>query len=395
MKWRRKVRAGSQTSAAASLAANITSSSSLAPVFAHVNASQLIMVVAYTRPETPRKAARNENVDNLSLDGDCKMVAYTFYASPPEPPRKAARKKQVENLSLDDDIDSIKMALQSVFEAAVELDSFLAEDRKSDSDNVAEDDSFASEELRLHASELVLRQALESIDYSSDNKGETDSVSSEAAEPLDAMCAESYESPESQVPLLQPVSPFGSPMSESSSSSSRSSVTPSKGIVSFTSTSLYSTPVVLSSPTVARIHLKESKKRQIRPYGLRPHVRDDKSFVDLEALHQLHSPKGDGSAHIMANALFGRTEYTLRPFFSSGSYTRTVQGTISVLLASGIVAADRFRDSPYVILLVIFSPLLIAFVQAKLPHTTDETTLAVIVLGTHVAMSHLSARCAF
>ena len=143
--------------------------------------------------------------------------------SPPRSPRRGA--KEVDNLSLDgDDMEDIKIALQSVFEAAVELDTFLAdEENKSDDNNGAsDDDSFASEERRIHESEVYLRRALATIDPIDD---ETDSVDAcLSCEHLDAFCAESYESPESQVPSLQPVSPFGSPFSESSTVS-----TPSKG----------------------------------------------------------------------------------------------------------------------------------------------------------------------
>lgn len=297
------------------------------------------------------------------------MVAF----NPPGSPRKLARNREVDTLSLEGDQESIKMALNAVFEAAVELDTFLAEERQSDeNDSVADDDSFASEERRLHESELELRRALDCID-DSNNEDESDSVASEGCERLDNF---SYESPESQVPMLQSVSPFGSPFSESSSTSTlckEMGVSPA-----------------FECPTVARIHSpKESKKRQIRAYGLRPHV--EESFDDIEAHEQLpSSPKGDDSAHAMANALFGRTEYSVRPLFSSEEYKRTVQGTVSVLLASGIVVADRTKHSQHVALLVLLLPALIAAIQARLPHQTDETTLAVVILGTHVAMSHLS-----
>lgn len=286
----------------------------------------------------------------------------------------------MDNLSLDSDLESIKLALHSVFEAAVELDTFLAEDSQSNEggDNEVDDASFASEERRLHESELELRKELDFIDDSNEDEDETDSVDapSLSREPMDAFSAESYESPETQVPLLQPVSPFGSPFSESSSSSDKE--------VSRCSTS----PALEEPPYVARI--ESPKKRQIRAYGLRPHV--EKSFTDLEASLEQLSPKGRGTAQLMANALFGRTEYTVCPIFSGNeSLKRTVQGTVSVLIASGIVVADHAKESPHVLHFVFLVPLLIAALEAKLPHQIDEALLAVVILGTHVTMAHLSA----
>lgn len=283
----------------------------------------------------------------------------------------------MDTLSLDgDDVYSIKMALNDLFDAAVELDTFLAgESTQSNDDDdlnsIEDDSSFASEERRLHESEAELRRALDSIHGSTeDDTSDSDDVASTSCERLDAFSAESYDSPETQVPLLQAVSPFGSPFSESS-------CTPSK---------LQYNPVL----EVARIHSPNDspRKRQVRPYGLRKRA-EESSFVDLEAsVEKLDSPKGNGSTQIMANALYGRTEYSVRPLFSSQECKRTVQGTISVLLASGIVVADHANTLPLLVALLV--PFLVAAIQAKLPHQTDETIIAIVILGTHGAFSHLS-----
>jgi len=275
------------------------------------------------------------------------------------------------------------MALNSVFEAAVELDAFLAEEKRflaeerlsDQGDYVADDDSFASEERRLHESEEELRKTLDSIEDSNDD--ETDSDASLSCERLDAFTAESYESPELQVPSLQSVSPFGSPFSESSTSVTR------------INEDIFS-PVLEAPITVARLHSpKESKRRQIRAYGLRRHV--EGSFVDIEASLEQHSNKaGDSLALVMANALFGRSEYTVRFLFSTKQYKRTVQGTVSVLLTSGIMVADWAKGLPQGAVLVVLLPVLIAAIQAKLPHRTDETIIALVILGTHVVMLRLS-----
>ena len=204
-------------------------------------------------------------------------------------------------MSLDED-SPIKMALQSAFEAAVELDYFLAETDTEKQNEDDDDSSFASEERRLQASEVILRRALESIDW----KDETDSSSSHAvAQHCLEACAESFDSPESQVPLLQPVSPFGSPISECHSKD----------------TIPDSPPLVLSP--------KECKKRQIRAYGLRPNAEEEEKCL-VETL----SPKSvEGFAQVMANALFGHCEYAI------GSIKGTMQDTVGVLLAAGIVVS--------------------------------------------------------
>lgn len=299
--------------------------------------------------------------------------------SPPESPRRRARSREVDSLSLDgEDINSIKMALNSMFEAAVALDTFLAGEGvvEPGGEQVANDDSsFASEERRLRDSEAELRRALDSIE-NPDGDDMSDNISDDVqnCESLDAFSAESYESPETQVPLLQSVSPFGSPFSESS-------LTPSK---------IDTNSPVLEAPTLLIHSPNDSpRKRQVRPYGLRKRA-EESSFVDLEAsLEKVGSPRGNGSAQLMANALFGRTEYAVRPLFSrSQEYKRTVQGTISVLLASGIVVADHVQSLPLIWALLV--PILVAVVQAKLPHQTDETMIAIVILGTHIAMSHVS-----
>lgn len=284
----------------------------------------------------------------------------------------------MDSLSLDgEDIDSIKMALNSMFEAAVALDTFLAEEEGEPGGEQVENDdsSFASEERHLRDSEVELRRALDLIDNpTGDDEVSENSDDFESCERFDAFSAESYESPETQVPLLQPVSPFGSPFSESS----------------LTPTSKHDTnSPVLEAPTVVIHSSNDSpRKRQVRPYGLRKRA-EESSFVDLEAsLEKVDSPRGNGSAQLMANALFGRTEYAVRPLFSSQEYKRTVQGTVSVLLASGIVVADHVQSLPLIWVLLV--PILVAAVQAKLPHQMDETMIAIVILGTHITMSHVS-----
>jgi hypothetical protein len=316
--------------------------------------------------------------------------------------------KDIDASSLGD--SSLKMALQSAFEAAaVELDSFLAEistessrpngvaegdddssfeseeqrlkaskavlqralclAEESESSEQKDDDddnnsSFASEERRLQASEVVLRRALECIDC----KDETDSLPSFGC-PRDS-CTESFDSPENQVPLLQPVSPFGSPCS-STEYKEEIAVAPFQYHVS------------VFPPKI-------QKRRQLRAYGLRPHnpTEDDKSIVDFEAPTKSHTEM----VHIVANVLFGRNEYSLHPLLSKRQYKRTVQGTVSVLLASGIVVADLAKDSPHFLVFIWLVPALIAFLQANLPHRTDESFLAMLLLGTHTVLSHLCAR---
>jgi len=301
------------------------------------------------------------------------MVAF----KPPESPRRRARSREVDSLSLDgEDIDSIKKALNSMFEAALALDTFLAgEGGEPGGEQVENDDSsFASEERRLRESETELSRALDSIENPNGDETSVNSDEFEGFERQDAFSAESYESPETQVPLLQPVSPFGSPFSESS-------LTPSKRDTA-NSLVLEAPKVVIHSPN------DSPRKRQVRPYGLRKRA-EEPSFLDLEAsFEKVDSPRRHGSAQLMANALFGRTEYDVRPLFSSQECKRTVQGTVSVLLSSGIVVADHVQSLP--LIWVYLFPILVASVQAKLPHRTDETIIAVIIFGTHVAISYLS-----
>lgn len=278
--------------------------------------------------------------------------------APPGAPRKVASKgKEVDALSLDD--SSLKMELQSVFEAAfVELDSFLVEGSKSsDAKDDDDDDSFASEERHLQASEVILRRALECIDY----KDETDSLPSFGNHHDSS--TESFDSPESQVPPLQAVSPFGSPISVCSRSEYRKE-----------------RPVTTCSVQISS--LKIPKRRQIRAYGLRPHMEDDKAQ---------HPPKTFDTVHSMATVLFGRHEYYVRPLFTKKEFRRTVQGTISVVMASGIVVADLTKDSPHMVLFILFVPALFALVQAHLPHRMDESAVAVLFWGTHAGLSHLFA----
>jgi hypothetical protein len=320
----------------------------------------------------------------------------------------ADKGKEVDALSLDD--SSLKMALQSALAAAVELDSFLAETSTHSCgqigvDNGSDDNSFASEEQRLRASEglleralclaeeisgpseqnnvdddsssltsedsrlqaseVILRRALECIDY----KDEIESLRS-SGRPRES-CTESFDSPENQVPLLQPLSPFGSPITECSSTEFRKEtpVTPVQYLISVSS-------------------LKTEKRRQIRAYGLRPHSPVEESFGDLEAPTKSRTDM----VRTMANVFFGRCEYSLPPVLSKRQYKRTVQGTASVLLASGIVVADLTKDSPHFPVFTWLLPALIAFIQANLPHRTDESVLAMLLLGTHAGLSHLYAR---
>jgi hypothetical protein len=288
--------------------------------------------------------------------------------APPGAPRKVASKgKEVDALSLDD--CSLKMELQSVFVAAfVELDSFLAEGSKSSDANDDDDDSFASEERHLQASEVILRRALECIDY----KDETDSLPSFGNRHDSS--TESFDSPESQVPPLQAVSPFGSPISVCSRSEYR------KERPVTTCSVQKERPVTTCSVQISS--LKIPKRRQIRAYGLRPHMEDDKAQ---------HPPETFDTVHSMATVLFGRHEYYVRPLFTKKEFRRTAQGTISVVMASGIVVADLTKDSPHMVLFILFVPALFALVQAHLPHRMDESAVAVLFWGTHTGLSNLFA----
>jgi hypothetical protein len=317
----------------------------------------------------------------------------------------ADKGRDIEAMSFDD--SSLQKVLQSALAAAVELDSFLAETStescgQNGVDDGNDDSSFASEEQRVRASEGLLERALclaEEISGSSeqnivdgdsnslasedrclqasevvllralDCKDETDSLPSSGC-PRE-LCNESFDSPENQVPLLQPLSPFGSPITACSSTEYKKEipVTPVQYLVSISS-------------------LKTQKRRQLRAYGLRPHSPVEGSFVAVEAPTKSRTE----IVHTMANVLFGHCEYSLHPLLSNRQCKRTMQGTVSVLLASGIVVADLTKDSPHFLVITWLVPALIAFIQASLPHRTDESVLAMLLLVAHTGLSQLHAR---
>mmetsp|Transcript_26602 Transcript_26602/g.40819 ORF Transcript_26602/g.40819 Transcript_26602/m.40819 type:complete len:399 (-) Transcript_26602:122-1318(-) len=88
-----------------------------------------------------------------------------------------------------------------------------------------------------------------------------------------------------------------------------------------------------------------------------------------------------------AEFVFGRHEYAVAPLFKSGKILRTYEGSFCVALSAAAVALRVISKEAWIstqnhemIIAALMFPLLITWLEVHLPHTVEETTIALAIL---------------